>query len=177
VQIGSETSFVLTQDKFDELKMKNSYKGTFTSDAQRNAFLNIVDNVAGEQFKDESGLTMISLPRLITMRWAAFKSAGSLLFVDLPKVTRIEAQAFRESGVTRVHAPLVTFIGWGTFGDKGADRVIEAYFPKLETPELNSAGDLCILNGAVNAATTHITLPSKFNTDEWKDKIFGPGNW
>ncbi|RTZ69318.1 MAG: hypothetical protein DSZ21_00095, partial [Tenericutes bacterium] len=108
VQIGSGNSFIVTQTKFDELRMKNSYKGTFSSDAKRTAFLLLKEQIGGPAFINENRLTMISLPNVTTIGLSAFKEATNLRYIDLPKVEQIGPEAFRHTAVRRISLPSLT---------------------------------------------------------------------
>jgi len=178
VKVGNDDEFEITQEKFDELKIKNSYKGTFTSDDQRNKFLAINETIDDNSFKSENGLTMISLPRVKTVGAWAFGDVTSIIQVHLPNVETIKTNGFRSANVTSYNLPNLMHIGDNIFGIPSEAKVTELYLPKLIDYDDNGGhSDWSPLSGVVNAASTHVTLPIRFNTDDIKNDLFGEGNW
>lgn len=145
----------------------NAFTGTFSTPAMRAAFMGITTSVADNQFKEERGLTSISLPEVTTIGNYAFY-ATPLTSLSLPKVTVIKTRAFMYSKLTSLDLPEATTIGEHAFQ--------ESKLTSLSMPKVTTIDGFAFLN-IVNAPSTTVTLKSKFNTSTEKDRIFGFGNW
>ncbi|RTZ69320.1 MAG: hypothetical protein DSZ21_00105 [Tenericutes bacterium] len=157
VQVGSGNPYVLTQDKFDELKMKNSYKGTFSSDAQKNAFLGVTTQVSDSQFKDEHNLTFISLPKATDIAPYAFQFT-KVDAIDLPEVTSIGTAAFGQAtALHEIDLPKVETIAQSAF----ANCPITSLKIPLGTTIADNA-----FTSIDNKSSTHVTLNAEFNTSQ-----------
>ncbi|RTZ68834.1 MAG: hypothetical protein DSZ21_01050 [Tenericutes bacterium] len=75
-----------------------------------------------------------------------FKDESNLTFISLPQVTIVAENAFANSPITSLFIPFASTIGDNAF------------------------------KSIVNDPSTQVTLPSTFNSDDKKDKIFGAGN-
>ncbi|RTZ75671.1 MAG: hypothetical protein DSZ00_01480 [Gammaproteobacteria bacterium] len=95
----------------------------------------MTDIVDGQKFANEHGLTFVSLPRVVTIKIAAFRYAEHIAGVDLPNVERIESNAFRSSKVTRLIFPKLTFISANAFGGVDDQKVTTIYLPRLKDPD------------------------------------------
>lgn len=100
---------------------ENDYKGSFSTSAKLSEFKSITTSISDSQFRDELGITALSLPKL----------------------TSIGLRGFEHSQLT------------------------ELYVPKLETADYDSFRHI------INAATTTVFMPGKFDTKAEKDKMFG----
>lgn len=101
-----------------------------------------------------------------TIKQEAFRAANKLLTITFPLATTVADGVFFEcSELLSVDLPMAT-----TFNGK-----IFADCDKLTTLNLPSATTIAdgVLEGLPNVPTLTITLPSKFNTDAEKMRIFG----
>ena len=176
VQIGTRAPFKVTQEKFDELKMKNSYKGSFSSESKRDQFLALNISAPIDLFKGESNLSFISLPKTEVIEARAFRECSSLTKVDLPIVKNIDDNAFALTSVTSYHLPEVRYIGNNAFGGPENAKVTEVYIPRLKTfGDKGTHEDWAPLSGIKNEETTQVTL--SYEMANSKDALFGTGNW
>ncbi|RTZ69319.1 MAG: hypothetical protein DSZ21_00100 [Tenericutes bacterium] len=158
VQVGSNGALIeITQEKFDELKMENSYKGTFSSDAQRDAFKAITTQVSDNQFKDENNLTFISLPKATDIGANAFQFT-KVDAIDLPEVTSIGTAAFGQAReLHEIDLPKVETIAQNAFANCPATS--------LKIPQATTIADNAF-KSIDNKSSTHATLNAKFNTSQ-----------
>ena len=180
VKIGNNELFKITQNYFDIAKMKNSYKGTFSSNAKRDEFLAITTKVERSQFREEEQLVGIYLPKVTEIDAYAFKNVR-LEEVDMPLVRKIGTTAFWLSHIKRLYLPEVIEIGYSAFTRSPLSYL---YIPKIEKVGDESYDDCgpftSILNSDETVVTLHDSVDSQgfhFNSDKYYDYFFSENNW
>ncbi len=105
-------------------------------------------------------LTSIDLPLVETVLKGAFSSTGSLTEMTFPKLTYLPGEAFRNSGITTINAPLLEAIGtsaadYATTSTGGA--FFQSAITNLNLPKLSSIGPYTFY---YSSGLTNISLPS-----------------
>jgi len=181
VKIGNNDLFKITQDYFNTEKMKNSYKGSFSSDAQRDAFLAITTKVNSNQFDEENQLKAISLPKVTEITSYAFTSSRLIDEVDIPQVRKIGEGAFGLSHIRRLYLPEVVEIGAVAFTRSALSYLYMPRIQKIGDENYDSCGPFTsILNSEDTLVVLHDSVDSKgnhFNSDKYKDYLFSERGW
>lgn len=145
----------------------NTFTGSFSSSAKQSEFMNIFDAVNDDAFKNEPGITGISLPETTRIGMNAFKNSP-ITSLDLPKITVVDLWAFQSAKLTTLSLPTATNIQSNSFENSP--------LTSLDVRSAINLGDNAF-SSIVNSATTEVWIPKQFNANAEKDRIFGSGNW
>ena len=153
----------LAPDRFSPLE--NSFTGDFNSPAIETHFLETYSTIADtDGFNRNNKLLSVSMPLITSVGIDSFTHNIQLAKIYFPNAKEVRATAFKYSSqIKLVDLPKATFIGTETF-----------YFCLLtyiNVPIADTIGDHAFAS-TVNAATTIVRLPEKFNSAAEKDRIF-----
>lgn len=116
---------------------------------------NIVE--IGESGISGTLLTEVSFPKLVSIDSSGLSYSSKLERIDLPALTTFQQNSFS-----------------GNFGDSSPLHYIN--LPSLNTYN-KQPGSSPVFQGIINQVSTQVILPSKFNTDDDKNILFGAGHW
>lgn len=157
--------------------LTNSFKGTFSSPTVEKQFMDIDDEVAPYTFITEPNITEIFLPHVTTVGMFAFRSS-LLTKVDLPLVETIGNFVFNKAYPDYISMPKLKSLTNMNFDfSTGFLLNAAAHVTYLDLSSLETVPDYKFIDVVVNEATTTVKLPSKFNTEHWKNTLFGDYKW
>lgn len=154
---------------------QNAFTGTFSTPDKEAEFMSITTSVAANQFKDEPGLTSISLPSVTSIGAQAFANSP-LTSVSLPEAVTIGEGAFTKAKLANLSLPKATTIGSYAFSASffrngvvnlpevttiGASAFFHFYYGTLIIPKIQTVDRDGFRNFA-NDATNKVTMPYTF---------------
>lgn len=134
--------------------------------------LPLVSHIGFDAFINSKITGTLSLPKLTDVHEFVF-GHSLLTHVDLPMALTIENDAFNEFQIKTLDLPVTTTIG--------KDAFLNSPLTSLKLPKITQSSITAMatpaFNAIVNAATTHVTLPTALKNDANKNKLFGTGHW